>query len=246
MTVDRGGSSSGTATTPTQLAALARSILACPAGAVLVVDGVEDRLAGPSDLGLRDLGGRPAFSCPPHAPLAAAARARHSALLTLESALGPPGSPDRAATLRLSGRLESHGHEDCVCCGETRANVVMELSVALLGRSTDDAPARQDRVPLDHFRSPEHKLNRGFLQRSVEHANACHQEELRRAVSTTIGTRLSEVVGVTLTGLMPDRVEVQWVDPRGSHVRVLEFPRAARNAEELGALLRRELHAGLC
>jgi hypothetical protein len=122
----------------------------------------------------------------------------------------------------------------------------MKLSFALLGRSADDAPARQDRVPLDHFRSPEHHLNRGFLQRAGEHANACHQEELRRAVSTIIGTRLSEVVGVTLTGLMPDQVEVQWVDLRGSHSRVLEFPCAARNAEELGELLRRGLHAGLC
>lgn len=245
MTVDRSRALSGTATPP-RLAALARSILACPAGAVLVVDGVEDVLGGRSDLGLQDLGGRPSFSCPPQAPLAGAARARRSALLTLESALGPPGSPDRAATLTLSGRLESRGHEDCVCCGETRVNVVMELSSALLVRSPDGAPARQDRVPLDHFRSPEHHLNRGFLQRSLEHANACHQDELRRAVSTTTGVRLSEVVGVTLTGLMPDQVEVQWVDPRGSHSRVLEFPRAARNAQELGDLLRRELHAGLC
>jgi hypothetical protein len=45
---------------------------------------------------------------------------------------------------------------------------------------------------------------------------------------------------------MPDQVEVQWVDLRGSHSRVREFPRAARNAEELGELLRREPHAGLC
>jgi hypothetical protein len=39
---------------------------------------------------------------------------------------------------------------------------------------------------------------------------------------------------------------VQWVDLRGSHSQVLVFRRAARNAEELGELLRRELHAGLC
>ncbi len=230
----------------TELAGTARSILACPAGVNLVVDGVDDVLAGMDDLGMRDLGGQPTFSCPPDTPLAVAARAGRSALLTLESALGLVGSPDRAATLTLSGRLETRGHEDCECCGETRAAVVMELNFALLSRQTEGEPERQHRVPLEHFRSPEHHLNRGFLQRSVEHANGCHQEELRRAVSTTSGTRLSDVVGVTLTGLTPHQVEVQWVDLRGSHSQVLVFRRAARNAEELGELLRRELHAGLC
>ncbi len=194
---------------------------------------------------MRDLGGQPTFSCLPDTPLAVAGRAGRSALLTLESALGPLGSPDRAATLTLSGRLESRAHEDCECCGETRATVVMELNFACSAVTTDGAE-RQHRVPLEHFRSPEHHLNRGFLQRSVEHANACHQEELRRAVSTTSGTRLSDVVGVTLTGLTPRQVEVQWVDLLGAHSHVLVFRRAARDTEELGELLRRELHAGLC
>ena len=56
-------------------------------------------------------------------------------------------------------------------------------------------------MPLPHFCSPIHDLNRGYLQRSVEHANNCHQDELRRAVSTTAGTPMKEVVGVTLTNL---------------------------------------------
>jgi len=248
MTVERSTPSRSTVD-PTRLAAAARSILACPAGANLVVDGVEDVLAGMDELGMQDLGGQPTFSCLPDTPLAEAARGRRSALLTLESGLGPVGGADRSATLTLSGRLESRGREDCECCGEARDVVVMELNFVLLGRTGEDVAHQRDqqfRVPLEHYRSPEHHLNRGFLQRSVEHANGCHQEELRRAISTTTGTRLAEVVGVALADLRPHQVEVQWVDLDGAHSHVLEFSRTARTAEELGDLLRRELHAGLC
>lgn len=259
MTVDRSPSSPRTVAradrSPVGLAAAARSILACPAGVSLVVDGVDDVLAGMDELGMRDVDGQPVFSCLPDTPLAGAARARRSALLTLESGLGAPGSPDRSARLCLSGRLETRGPEDCDCCGEVRESIVLELNFALLGRADEstDHPetratqaAQQIKVPLEHFRSPQHHLNRGFLQRSVEHANTCHQDELRRAVSTTTGTRLVDVAGVVLTGLLPDRVVVRWVDGDGAHARLLEFSRTARTTEELGELLRRELHAGLC
>lgn len=246
MSANRSVSSPGVAATPGELAATARSILACPSSASLVVDGVEDVLAGMTELGMQDIGGQPTFSCGPGTPLATAARQRRSALLTLGSGLGADGSPDRTITLTLSGRLESLGREDCDCCGEVRDRVVMQLNYALLGRPSESSAPRRQGVPLGEFRSPDHHLNRGFLQRSVEHANACHQEELRRAVATTTGTRFSEVVGVTLTDLTPRQVDVQWVDLQGSHSRTLEFPRTARDTEELGELLRRELHAGLC
>ncbi|UMG92914.1 hypothetical protein [Nocardioides sp. TF02-7] len=53
-------------------------------------------------------------------------------------------------------------------------------------------------------------------------------------------------MGVQLTDLRPDRVEVRWVDRTGAHARLLRFPRPATTAAELGELLRQELHAGLC
>lgn len=246
MSANRSISCPGVAATPRQLAALARSILACPSSASLVVDGVDDVLSGMPELGMQDLGGQPTFSCRTDTALAAAARERRSALLTLGSGLGSDGSSDRSLSLVVCGRLESLGQEDCACCGEIRDRVVMQLSYALLGRPGEGSTQRLQGVPLDEFRSPDHHVNRGFLQRSVEHANACHQDELRRAVATTTDTRFSEVVGVTLTDLTPRRVEVQWVDLQGSHSRTLQFSRAARDAEELGELLRRELHAGLC
>ena len=109
-----------------------------------------------------------------------------------------------------------------------------------------DEEERQYRVPLDHFGSSDHRLNRGFLQRSVEHANQCHQDELRRAVAMTTGTPMADVVGVALGDLLPHRVEVSWVDVEGAQSRTVHFGRAASTTQELGELLRSRLHAGLC
>ena len=176
----------------------------------------------------------------------AAARAGRSALLTVTSGLGPAGSPTRDARLTLAGRLAVESLEDCECCGEERVQVTIDLSFALLSRSLPGEPEQQYRVPLDHFSSPDLRLNRGFLQRSVEHANDCHQDELRRAVAMTSGTRMADIVGVRLAGLLPHQVEVVWVDTDGAHSRTVEFGRAARSSEELGELLRARLHAGLC
>ncbi|SDD69877.1 hypothetical protein [Nocardioides lianchengensis] len=233
---------------PAQLAGEARSILACPAGVSLVVDGHPSVLAEDA-LGMQDVHGTPTFSCPPGSELADAAEHHRSALITVESGLGGPGSDERAVTLTLAGRLETRGVEDCACCEETRHVVVLELNFALLTRPTptgDDRPDQQHRVPLEHFRSPSHHLNRGYLQRSVEHANTCHQEELRRAVSTTTGIPMSRLVGVALADLSPASVQVRWIDVDGAHLTDIEFPRTARSTAELGEMLRRELHAGLC
>lgn len=211
-----------------RLAADARSILACPASASLVVEGepnaIEDRLE------LCDDGGTPALYCPPDSPVARAAARRASALLTLTSGLGPRTGPDRANTLTLGGRLQpTHGEA-----------IVLHLNFVLLAR--DD---RQHKISLEDFRSPEHRMNRGHLQRSTEHANECHQDELRRAVSLGTGTRPTEILGVQISRLSPEGVEVQWVDEQGAHQQVLRFPRPARDIADLGELLRRGLYAGL-
>lgn len=240
-----------------RLAAAARSILACPADVRLVVDGIDDVTAGLEDahLEMQDHSGLPMFSCPADAALAIAATDRRGALLTLRSGLGRPGSADREATLTLSGRLEASGLEECECCAEVRMRIVLQLDFAVLardGRHDHEQAGEQAgeqarlRVPLHAFASRDHELNRGFLQRSVEHANHCHQDELRRAVATRTSTRLGDVLGVHLADLRPDGVVLQWVDPTGSHETELRFPRRATSTPELGELLRSELHAGLC
>ncbi|MBM7519754.1 DUF2470 domain-containing protein [Nocardioides nitrophenolicus] len=234
-----------------RLAAAARSILACPHEVQLVVDGLDDVTSGldESVLEMQDHGGRPLLSCPADSALALAATDRRGALLTVTSGLGTPGSTDRDAMLTLSGRLDALGIEQCECCDELRMRVGLDLDFILLARASapDDAPDEtRVRVPLAAFTSPEHDLNRGFLQRSTEHANQCHQDELRRAVSALSQTRLGDVVGVQLTGLRAEGVELRWVDPTGAHRTLLRFPRPATSAAELGELLRTELHAGLC
>ncbi|WP_134766180.1 hypothetical protein [Nocardioides sp. 1609] len=234
---------------PARLARAARSILACPAGVNLVVDGVDDVLGdlGESgdELGMQDLGGVPTFSSPVGTRLAAAAAEGRRALLTLESGVGRPGSADRDAVVTLGGRLEVRGLETCECCCDERETLVLVVDLVVLSRPTAPGGERQ-RVPVEHFRSADHLLNGGYLQRSTEHANLCHQDELRRAVSTTTGTRLADVIGVALADLSPAGVDVQWVDVEGSHVHRLVFRRVATTTEELGELLRSELHAGLC
>ncbi|MBC9735525.1 hypothetical protein [Nocardioides marmotae] len=235
---------------PTRLAAAARSILSCPAGVHLAVDGVPGVLEGEeaAGTGMRDCGGEPTFSTPLGSELAVAAADGLRALLTLHSGLGPRGSADRTATLALAGRLVVRGREVCECCGDPREVVALEPDLVALGRTTRAGiPAEQPvHVDVAAFRAPEHQLNRGYLQRSVEHANSHHQDELRRAVSTATGAPMDDVVGVGLADLRTDRVEVQWVGPHGADRTVLHFPRAARTTAELGDLLRRQLHHGMC
>lgn len=225
-------------TDPRQLAADARSILACPSEVSLVIEGeplTED------DTGLTDRRGTPTFLCRPDSPVARAATAHRSAILTVGSGLGSRGSSERTDTLTLAGRLERVDVEDCDCCQEVRHVVSLHLNFVLLARAD-----RQHRVPLEQFRSNDHELNRGHLQRSTEHANDCHQEELRQAVATGTGTRPAELLGVRLADLTPATVEVQWVDVQGAHRNVIRFPRTARDLAELGDMLRHSLHAGIC
>lgn len=233
-----------------RLAADARSILACPDVASMVVEGQPTLLDEEIELGVTDRDGTPTFVCRADSPVAHAAAKHASALLTLTSGLGPRGGVERRDTLTLAGRLERTGIEHCDCCDEQRHVVTLDLNFVLLSRPApetgDEVPERQFRVPLEEFRSPAHLLNRGHLQRSVEHANECHQDELRQAVSLGTQTRPGDLIGVRLARLTPRDVELQWVDIDGAHRQVVTFPHTARTLAELGEMLRRGLHAGIC
>lgn len=237
---------------PAALAAVARSVMACPYDVQLVVEGIDDISAGldadgeEPGLDLRDIDGRPVFTCPADAQLARAAAEGRRALVTVTSGLGAPKSPARDVVVTLTGRLAVADREECPCCDRVQDTVCLEIEDVLLRRTGPAGSQVQHRVPLAAYTSPDHLLNRGFLQRSVEHANSCHQDELRRALSMMTGTRMREVVGVHLVDLRPDQVEVRWVDTSGAHCRTLEFGRAATTAAELGELLRDHLHANMC
>lgn len=223
------------------LASTARSILACPAAIDLVVDGVDSlaEILADENLTMRDVDGVPTFSCPPGSELARVALTRPGAVLQLTSGLHSPADAHR---LKLAGGLTVRRLPECGCCGEPREIVELAVDFALLVRGCRDA----ERVPLEAYLSPVHQLNAGYLRRSVDHANAHHQEELRHAAATLTRTRAADVVGVQLAGLTADGVELRWVDPTGARATYLRFPWRARTTSELADLLRQELHSGLC
>ncbi len=233
-------------TGPHALAAAARSILACPASVDVVVDGFDSlaELVDPADgdLAMHDADGVPTFSCAPGAGLARAALGRAGVVLEIASGLGRPGSPERSRRLKLAGRLAVRRDPGCDCCGEPHDLVEVEVDVAVLLAGDSSA----QRVPLEHFRSPAHQLNQGFLQRSAEHATSCHQDELRHVVATLTGTRMGDLLGVQLTEVSSRGAVLRWVDVTGSQEARIAFPHPARSPRELGHLLRRQLHAGLC
>ncbi|MFS3128867.1 hypothetical protein ACLM5J_10730 [Nocardioides sp. Bht2] len=219
---------------PAEIAAEARSILSCPAGASLVVQGVEDAID--DDLGLIDDNGTPVFLTLAGSLLESAALANSNALLRVTSSL----NAERAIV--IAGQLTTH-HRD------HGGRVVVELRVSMVslvdGRDTPH-PARHLHVSADEFTRPEFRLNRGYLHRSLAHANDCHQDELRSAVSMATGTRPHAIAGVRLFDLTADGVWLAWVDNTGAHQRQVTFDRAADSPEELAELLSRHLHAGLC
>lgn len=229
---------------PTTATATARSILSCPATLDLTVDGVDDVLAECHDVALQDQDGVPTFSCPSDRLLARAASGRgRRAVLSLESGVGAPGSAERSSILSLGGRLVRSGRDACECCSETRDVVVLVVERVALTPPSGGAPVQ---LSVEDFAAPEHRLNRGFLQRCVEHASQCHQDELRHAVAAIVDRPIREIAGVTLSDLTTRGVQVRWVDPDGAHGRDVAFPHAAVTPAELGELLRRELSAGLC
>lgn len=224
---------------PTCLAADARTILACPGEVSLAVEG--DARPLEDDAGLSDRCGTPTFVCVPGSPVLRAAVDGRSAVLSVGSGLGPRDGAERGDRLALAGRLRAVGVEECDCCREVRHLVELELDAVVLIRGD-----QRLRVPLDAFRNRRHELNRGHLQRSVEHANDCHQEELRQAVAHGTGTHPAELLGVRIARLSPADVVVQWVDGTGAHEQRIAFAHTARDLADLGDLLRRGLHVGLC
>lgn len=218
---------------PAEIAAEARSILSCPAGASLVVQGVEDAID--DDLGLIDDNGTPVFLTVAGSLLERAAQSNSSALLRVTSSL----NADRAIV--IAGQLTTH-HRDQL------GRVVVELQVSMVSLvdKRDAGPAHHLHVSAAEFTRPELRLNRGYLHRSLAHANDCHQDELRSAVSMATGTRPHAIAGVSLSGLTADGVSLSWVDDSGAHQRAVTFDRAADSPEDLAELLSRHLHAGLC
>ena len=220
------------------LAADARSVLACPASTRIDVAGLAYELP---DVGIDPADGYPVLVAPADSPLSRAAHAGERAEVTVASGLGRRGDPERLQGLTLEGTLVPRAVEVCECCGERRAIIALDLDSVLLTRWGMGVP-----VPRDRFLSRHHDLNRGYLQRTAEHANACHEEELREAVATSTRSPADDLLAVTLEELTPYGVVLVWLDGDGAHRRPLAFRQAATTPAELADALRDQLHAGIC
>lgn len=222
-------------------AELARSILACCTDASLTVDdfpaaGADD------DLGLRDVDGVPTFSCRSFSVLAHAGAAGSEALVSLSSGLGPENGAERGHVLTITGRLRAGVVEDCRCCGERRHDVHLQVGLVVLTRDSGE----QVTIPLRAFLDPTLRLNRGHLQRALEHANDCHRDNLVDVVLQRTDTAREELLDARMTTLSTRGVELAWIDLQGAHRAYVPFSRHARTVEELAMLVRHELHAGIC
>lgn len=219
----------------------ARCILACALGLTLVVDGQRTTLEPQWDVRC-DLAGAPRFSVPADSVVAAAAGRSLPAELTVASGLGAPGSPARRQVLVLAGVLRAGGTHGCRCCDERLQAVRLELDrVTLL-----DGSGGATEVELRRFADPDLALNRGHLQRTLEHANDVHEGELRRAVAALLELPESGLLAASLRDLDAEGCTVQWVDAEGSRLRRYRFPAPVRTPAELTRALRIVLPPGAC
>ena len=230
-----------TVTRSASAAETARSILSSPASIDLVVADVAHPTSDDPQLKMVDTDGVPTFSCRIGSTLSRAAADGHACLLTVSSDIGASGSPEREATLALAGILRRTGFDRCPCCGELRNVVVVDVAQVRL----HVAGERVD-VAVSAFGDGALALNRGFLQRWRDHANSAHAQELREAVAQRRGRPAQAVVAASLSALSADGLVIDWIEPDGGRRLQLTFPRRARSATDLGALLREQIHAGLC
>lgn len=224
----------------TDTALLARSVLSCPERICLRVGGSTESLEDQRYDVTCDVHGVPVFSAAEDSLLLEAARSGSSALLEVTSGLGSSSSPERHLGLVLSGQLVQR-ESGCTCCGDPRSLIALELDAVTLYQSSRAVP-----VDVRRFHDRRHVLNRGYLQRTTEHANDAHEHELRTAVASLAGLPIQSLLAASIVEVDPCGVEVSWLDAAGAHTRRLEFAEPAASPQELGSALRSHLHAGMC
>ncbi len=215
---------------------IARSILSCPRGGNVVIDGIPYSMEELEMQGFADDGGRPTFLCPPEQRMAYAGRRGSHVVLVLQGTLG------NGEAVRLTGTLRWLRTDACTCCETEWEEVVMDVSNVMLVRPTGEAVP----VPLDAFTDRDLDLNDGVIHRNQDHLNNHHGNELREAVATRSYVPVDSVLAAQITGLCADGFEFQWVDERGAHSARTTFDRPVRTPEDLVAGVRKALAAEIC
>lgn len=225
---------------PAHPALIARSVLSCPASITLRVGEADQDLQDETYDVTCDVHGAPVFSASDRSALLAATRRGLEGTVEVTSGLGRPGSRERGLTLVIRGRLAVRD-TGCACCGDPRTLVALEPTAVTLHRDDLALP-----VDLSRFRDHRHVLNEGYLQRTAEHANDAHGDELRSAMAATLGVPLQSLLAASLLRVDTGGVDVSWLDAAGAHTERLDFLRTVSSPHELGAALRSHLHAGIC
>ncbi|MFI5625617.1 DUF2470 domain-containing protein [Nocardioides sp. NPDC051685] len=215
---------------------IARSILSCPRGGNVVIDGIPYSLEELEMQGFADDGGRPTFLCPPERRMAYAGRRGSHVVLVLQGALG------NGEAVRLTGTLRWLRTDACTCCETEWEEIVMDVSNVILVHPTGEAVP----IPLDAFTDRDLDLNDGVIHRNQDHLNNQHGEELREAVATRCYIPADSILAAQITGLSAEGFEFQWVDERGAHSARTTFDRPARTPEDLVAGVRKALAAEIC
>ncbi len=230
----------------------ARSILSCPRGGSVVIDGIPYSMEELEMQGFADDGGRPTFLCPPEQRMAYAGRRGSHVVLVLQGAIST-GSIHRISTgsihrlgsgdaVRLTGTLRWMRTDACTCCETEWEEVVMDVANVMLIHPGGEAT----RIPLDAFTDPGLDLNDGVLHRNQDHLNNHHGDDLREVVATRSYVPVDSVLAAQITGLCADGFEFQWVDEQGAHTARTTFDRRARTPEDLITGVRKALAAEIC
>ncbi|MEU6134117.1 hypothetical protein [Nocardioides sp. NPDC047086] len=215
---------------------IARSILSCPRGGSVVIDGIPYSMEELEMQGFADDGGRPTFLCPPEQRMAYAGRRGSHVVLVLQGTLG------NGEAVRLTGTLRWLRTDACTCCETEWEEVVMDVSNVMLVRRSGEAIP----IPLDAFTDRDLDLNDGVLHRNQDHLNNHHGDELREAVATRSYIPVDTILAAQITGLCAEGFEFQWVDEAGAHSARTVFDCPARTPEDLVAGVRKALAAEIC
>ena len=85
-----------------------------------------------------------------------------------------------------------------------------------------------------------------LLVRITDHANDEHQTDLCTTLSARLGLRPRHVVGVCLSNLTTEGVEVSWITLDGGHHTTFRFPEPAATPDEVLEQLGRVLAGSRC
>lgn len=84
------------------------------------------------------------------------------------------------------------------------------------------------------------------LARIAAHANDEHQADLCHTLAARLGLRPRHIVGVRLSHLTAESVEVSWITLDGGHHATFRFPEAATTADDVLEQLGRVLAGSRC